>query len=390
MLTTNEIAQRRLEVVRGIKEGKAGVDRNYEDSQYRGVIYGIAVMTKGNVKDYREWEIDDMTLDQIVACGNEHKNMGLKSRFGHPNMSTTALGTFLGRAKNFYKDGDVARADLFISKTAYETPEGDLASYVLGLAEKDPDAFGTSVVLGELDLEYRLDEKGKKKTDEKGNDLPPCLRVISLMAVDVVDDPAANNGMFGKFFNTGVELSAQATKFLDNLLNNPEALDYVISFLERFKVNRVDIDKGKGTVTVVKKEEVANMEFKELTVELLTKERPELVETLKKEGVKDAVDGERTRVLSIVKAAHTEFKDMGMESLLEESIEKGHSLEGALSTMRGKRLKDLEAKGNPPPGAEEAEKGKKSHLEKAKVYQAEHKCSLTEALKATAEPRKKE
>ena len=32
--------------------------------------------------------------------------------------------------------------------------------------------------------------------------------------------------------------------------------------------------------------------------------------------------------------------------------------------------------------------GELSHLDRAKKYQAEHKCSITEALKATAEPRK--
>ena len=140
----NEIknTQRRLETAFGIKEGKSGIDRDYEDDKYKGVIRGFAVMTQGNVKDMRGWEIDETTLSQIVEVGNKVQ-LGLKSRFGHPNMSSTALGTFTGRAKNFRKDGDIARADLFISKTAYETPDGDIASYVLDLAEKDSDAFGT-------------------------------------------------------------------------------------------------------------------------------------------------------------------------------------------------------------------------------------------------------
>ena len=140
---------RRLDVNHGIKGGKSGIDRVFQDGKFHGVIHGVAVMTAGNVKDSRGWKIDQITLDQIVAAGNAHDNLGLKSRFGHPNMSGNALGTFLGRAQNFYRDGDAARADLYISKTAYNTPEGDLASYVFGLAEKDPEAFGTSVVLGE-------------------------------------------------------------------------------------------------------------------------------------------------------------------------------------------------------------------------------------------------
>lgn len=376
--------ERMLEIARGIKNGKSGVDRNYKDDGHRGAIFGVAVMSKGFVKDMRGYEIDDLTLDQVVASGNTHKEMGSKSRFGHPNMSLTALGTFLGRMKNFYKDGDIARADLYISTTAYETPDGDLASYVMDLAEKDPDAFGTSAVINE-ELEYRLEKNGTPKKDNEGNTLPPLLRIKSLMAVDVVDDPAANNGMFGKFFNESVELSAQATVFLDKLLSSPEAVERVMAFLDRYRVNRVDIDNGNGKETAVesKKKEEVKMEFKELTIELLTKERPELVETLNKEGI----SGERARSLSIVKATHTEFKEMGMEGLLEESIEKGHSLEGALSVMRGKRLNDIEAKGNKTPGPEDVEAGKKSHLERARAYKAEHKCSMTVALQATAEKR---
>jgi hypothetical protein len=377
---------RMLEIVRGIKDGKSGVDRDYEDEGHLGAIYGIAVMTNGNVKDDRGWEIDDQTLEQIVSAGKEHANMGLKSRFGHPNMSMTALGTFVGRMKNFRKDGDIARADLYLSRTAYETPDGDLASYVMELAEKDPDAFGTSVVLGDFELEYRLEKNGTAKKDKDGKELPPILRVKSLMAVDVVDDPAANNGMFGKFFNESVELSAKATEFMDRLLSSPEAVERVMAFFDRYKANRVDIDMGKKE-TATKKEEVSKMEGKDLTIEFLTKERPDLVEMLKKDGNKEGVTGERARVLSIVKSTHTEFKDMGMEPLLVESVEKGLTLEGALSSMRGKRLADLQAKSNTPPGADAADAGKKSHLDRAKEYQKEHGGTITDALSATAEKR---
>ncbi|MBL8013730.1 MAG: hypothetical protein JNN05_07765 [Candidatus Omnitrophica bacterium] len=373
----NEIknAQRRLETAFGIKEGKSGIDRAYEDDKYKGVIRGFAVMTQGNVKDMRGWEIDETTLSQIVEAGNKVQ-LGLKSRFGHPNMSSTALGTFIGRAKNFRKDGGIARADLFISKTAYETPDGDIASYVLDLAEKDPEAFGTSVVLGESDLEY-ADEKKKKD----GKDLPPKLRVSSLMAVDVVDDPAANDGMFNKHFNSSVELSAKATEFMNKLLDNPDALEYVISFLERYRTNRVDINNK----TEVLKEEVS-MDAKVLSVEELKKDHPDMVSALQSEAIKD----ERLRCSTIVKTAHKEFAGMGMDPIVEESIDSGKTLDASLAAMRGKRLEDLKQNANKAPGADqEATPQKKSHLETAREYQKEHKCSLQEALSKTAEPRQK-
>lgn len=375
----NEIknAQRRLETAFGIKEGKSGIDRAYEDDKYKGVIRGFAVMTQGNVKDMRGWEIDETTLSQIVEAGNKSQ-LGLKSRFGHPNMSSTALGTFTGRARNFRKDGDIARADLFISKTAYETPDGDIASYVLDLAEKDPEAFGTSVVLGEFDLEYADKEKNKD-----GKDLPPKLRVSSLMAVDVVDDPAANDGMFNKHFNASVELSAKATEFMNKLLDNPDALEYVISFLERYSVNRVDINNN---IEKLNRKEAVMSEVKELTIDELKKDHPDMVLTLQNEAVKD----ERVRCSTIVKTANKEFAGMGMDSIVEESIDNGKTVDASLAAMRGKRLEDLKQNANKAPGADKEETlQKKTHLELAREYQKEHKCSLQEALSKTAEPREK-
>ena len=380
---------RRLDINYGIKGGKTGIDRVFQDGKFHGVIHAVAVMTAGNVKDSRGWEIDQITLDQSVAAGNAHDNLGLKSRFGHPNMSGNALGTFLGRAKNFYRDGNVARADLYISKTAYSTPEGDLGSYVLGLAEKDPQAFGTSVVLGDKTLEFKTNPDGSKKQDGAGNIMPPMLRVQTLMACDVVDDPAANNSLFGKFFNDSVQLSAKATEFLDNLLNNPDAVDYVLAFLERFRINRVEIDETKNGLTAIEtqKKEAGMEGLKDITLDQLKQARPDLVSALQTE----ATSSERSRAVAILKAVGTEFAGMALEGVAMEAVESGKTLEGALAALRGKRLEDLNKKQAPPPGPDaEAAGAKKDHLTRANEYKALHKCSIVEALQKTAEPRKQE
>ena len=371
-MADNINALRRLEVARGIKNGRASIDRAYEDAKYHGVIRGVAVMSKGFVKDARGWEIDDMTLSQIVDAGNKHASSGVKARFGHPNMSSSALGTFLGRMKNFSVDGDIARADLFLSKSAYATPEGDLAGYVLNLAEEDSQAFGTSAVMGEYELEKRAEK------DAQGNALPSILRIKSLLAVDAVDDPAANNGMFGKFFNSSVELSAKASEYLDKLLNDPQSLEYVFAFLNRYRTNRDEINNNK-------QQKEKPMEFKEITQEQLQKERPELVTALQNEAVKE----ERSRCLKIVKSAHSEFTGMGMEGIVEEAVDNGKTVDAALASMRGKRLEDLKKEANKAPGPDGEEPVVKlSHLDRAKKYKDEHKCTMVEALKATAEARK--
>lgn len=195
----------RADVCRGIelREGKPQVDRE------AGVIYGYAVITKGPARGHH-MHIDDTTLTQVVDLGNRAK-LGIKSRFDHPSASNTSMGTFLGRSKNFRRAGDRVLADLHLSESAKEAPQGDLYAYVLGLAERDPQAFGASIVF-EGQSEYQLNPDGTRKKDEHGDPLPPLARVETLLASDVVDEPAANPG---GLFSAGDSLAAKVTAFLN-------------------------------------------------------------------------------------------------------------------------------------------------------------------------------
>ncbi|MBI5147759.1 MAG: hypothetical protein HZA37_01245 [Parcubacteria group bacterium] len=333
----------RTEIARGIKQG-FGVDRE------KGVIRGFAVMTKGFIKDQRGWEIDDATLDQVAQAGNSLKT-GLKSRFGHPMMSSEALGTFLGRVKNFGKEGDVVRADLYFDESAYKTPDGDLATYVMDLAENDPEAFGASVVLLEYDLAEQFEADGKTpKKDANGNPLPGRLRVAKLSSVDVVDEPAANDGFFGKFFPENVKLSSAFAKVLDQFIQNPEAVDKAVAFLGRYqKIRNED----------TKKEEIG-MDLKSLTLEILKTERPDLVEALSKESktavLSEGAAAERKRVLGILaKAELPEY--VNMRAILKTSVENGDDLEAAESKFKDQRIKDLETLAPKTPGPGDGDEG---------------------------------
>lgn len=347
----------------------------------REVIAGFAVVTKGLTHDERG-EFDDPALDAVVEFGNKSK-LGIKSRFGHPNMSSTALGTFLGRAKNFRRDGDVVRADLHIDPTAHEAPGGDLAQYVMGLAESDSSAFGSSMVIY-WDEEYRKDEKGQLMAGENGEPLPPLIRVKKLFAVDVVDDPAANNGFF-EFFNESVKPSAEMTSFLNKFLESPEAVSKVAEFLKRYEFNKNKTEK----------EEVNTM-MNELTLEMVKADRPDLFNAIRNEGIAEGVkkgadDGvklERERAVSILKKSQA-FKDM--TGLAVEAVEKGMTFEQSVISFQDKQLAGLQ-KGSVDPVGPDAEEVKAlkgaSHFDRAKAHKAEHGCSMTEALKATAEKRK--
>ena len=325
----------RTEIARGIKKG-FGVDRE------KRIIRGFAVMSKGFVKDQRGWEIDDATLDQIVRAGNS-MNAGLKSRFGHPMMSSEALGTFLGRVKNFGKEGDVVRADLHFDPSAHNTPDGDLATYVMDLAENDPEAFGASVVLLEYDLEEQFEADGKTpKKDANGNSLPERLRVGKLSSVDVVDEPAANEGFFGKFFPDNVKLSAGFASFLDIFVQDAEAVKKAISFLRRYENERQKTN-----------EKEVEMDLKNLTLEVFKAERPDLVEALSKEskdaGLSEGASSERKRVLGILsKAELPEYQNM--RALAKTSIENGDGSDVAEGKFKDQRIKDLETQAPKTPG----------------------------------------
>lgn len=343
----------RASIARGIKGEKSGVDREFKHDKGHGAIFGYAVISKGplNDGDSRDWENDDKSLSQVIDLGNAAK-MGVKARFGHPNMSSDALGTFLGRSKNFRLDGDVVRADLMIDETAYKTPDGDLALYILDLAENDPAAFGTSLVFS-AELETRLNEDGTAKKDDKGNPLPRLVRFTKLFASDVVDDPAANKGLFGKFFSGSVMPSASMTTFLDKFLTMPDAVEKTIAFLKRYQSN----DDEMGS----EEKETDTMDIKDLTVEILSKDRPDILEALAaqtktavSDAVAEAVRLERERSVGILALALAFGKHFDVAS---ESIKAGDAITAADSKFKAKELAAIKeaAPASPGPGNPEQE-----------------------------------
>ena len=199
------------------------VDREAE------VLHGVAVVTEGPTNDGR-YTLNSEFLDRVIEDGNA-LSMGAKVRFGHPNMCGTALGTAVGRAKNFRRDGKIARADIQLLETSHSAPSGDLGAYIMELADEAPDMFGTSIAF----------ELGKLDEQPEGHEGPPIALMNRLLAVDVVDDPAANTGLYGEQFSADT-LAGQVTVFLDEhpevmdiLANKPEIVD---EFLGRYREYR--------------------------------------------------------------------------------------------------------------------------------------------------------
>ena len=223
-------------IVRGLDsqlaEGQSRVDRK------RGIIYGVSVATVGEALGHG-YELDGTTIDQIVSIGNAAPN-GLKARFQHPNASGDATGKFLGRKRNFRREGNKAIADLHLSKSARRTPHGDLAGYVMDLAEDDPTAFGASIHIPRdgMQTEKRLNADNTPMRDADGNELLPLLRITKLRASDIVDEPAANpDGLFSEHRDH----AAFVTQKLDVLfgdLPDDQVRERCLAFLDRYLSHR--------------------------------------------------------------------------------------------------------------------------------------------------------
>lgn len=189
-----------------------------------GMIRGMAVITRGEALGHYQW-IDAEMLSQVAAAINA-SDEGAKARFTHPSLSGDGLGKFTGRVKNARVDGDVVRGDLHLSASAESTPDGNLAAYLIRLAQDDPAAFGNSISFdpdyqAEVDFMIKhgaeVDEYGYVDFDTFESPDPENVenlqhaRLKNLRAVDAVDEPAANpHGLFHR----GQELAKEADSLL--------------------------------------------------------------------------------------------------------------------------------------------------------------------------------
>ena len=129
--------------------------------------------------------------------------------------------------------------------------------------------------------------------------------------------------------------------------------------------------------------------FEEITLEKLKAERSDLYNSIHALGVEEGTKKERERGVAIFKKSKG-FKDMN--DLALEAVESGLTLEGATIKFQEKQLEGLQKASVPPVGpdaGEDLSKKPATHLEKARAYKLEHSCSMTEALKITADKRQK-
>lgn len=203
------------------------------------IIYGAKLMQLGDLNegDVRPWTVTQETLSQLMEFGTQSKN-GLRARYTHPNMSSDGLGTHIGRWKEFRQEGDSVYADLHIADVAFTSPQGDLGTYVMDLAEEDAEAFGVSAAGAhdrESETQFARSDKGRS-----GEKWP--IKWKSMRAADVVESPAATRGgMFDLTTPDLRNLPAQATVLLSTYFGDaePEVVrGRINAFLDRYLANK--------------------------------------------------------------------------------------------------------------------------------------------------------
>lgn len=218
-----------------------------------GIIRRMSVMTRGEALGHGFW-VDATALQQTADAINAPGGLGIKSRFTHPSLSGDGFGKLLGRCFDAVVEGDRVLADLHFLESSHDTPDGDLAGYVMKLATEDPAAFGASIA-------FEHDEEGEQAffdanqetvagTDSRGNPKEISrfkspdpenarglwhMRLAELRAVDVVDEPAANPA---GLFHRDTEILTEGESLLDfvlGLADKPPALSALSIDPERIK-----------------------------------------------------------------------------------------------------------------------------------------------------------
>lgn len=216
-----------------------------------GIIRDVSVCTAGEAKGHGLM-LEQSFIDDVARLGNDWKQ-GVKCRFGHPNMSNESLGTYLGRFTNFRVEGIKAIADLQLDEVAKKAPGGDIYTYVLEMATKNPDMFGTSITF-QYKYTYFYDKDGQKVKGENPDDGPTFASIEKLTGTVVVDEPAANpGGLFSSNQFNADKFAVRITGFLDE---NPDIWSFVEKHPEKFKpfFDKYAAYKQKQTVSMSKKE----------------------------------------------------------------------------------------------------------------------------------------
>ena len=228
---------------------RGGQPRVEREGGYRkaGIIHSVSIITKGEALGHDLW-IDDVTLEQVADLISANRN-GVKSRFTHPSMSGDGLGKQVGRVMDAEVEGNQVLADQHFLASAHKAPDGDLAEYLMSLADEDPTSYGLSIAflhdadaMEQFQVQHTADGEFRSPDPLNVNHYPH-VRIAELHAADAVDEPAANpNGLFHREHDIASQADTLAAYALGITNTSPETQlgldpDRVRGFVSRFLNN---------------------------------------------------------------------------------------------------------------------------------------------------------
>lgn len=185
--------------------------------QSTGQLLGVSLITQGDAIGH-DLYIDNIFLTQLLSSISKKKDGMLKAKFQHASLFNDSMGKFLGKFYNVRIEGKQLVADLSLAKSAKKSPYGDLADYIMSLAQQSPDDFGISLQF-ELDVQqmqnFVMDNHGDMRVfegeiqvkdfispDKNNINNYPHARLANVTAGSIVDQPAANPlGLYARAFS---------------------------------------------------------------------------------------------------------------------------------------------------------------------------------------------
>lgn len=181
-----------------------------------GLIQQISLISVGQALGHNIW-IDEVFLNQLneaIAL----KETGLKSKYMHASIISDSIGTLIGKVVNPRIIDNKLAGDLSFAKSSTKSRYGDLADYVMTLAQQTPDFFGASLQF-DLDVttmqvlvqvaggtlrvqDGQFITQNFKSPDIRNVNNYPHARLSAVNALAIVDEPAANpQGIFAVNFS---------------------------------------------------------------------------------------------------------------------------------------------------------------------------------------------
>ena len=323
-----------------------GAQRLGKIDEENEVLHDVQITLEGEALGHGVW-LDREFCEAVAEQGNAMGDVGLKVRYGHPSMCSDAIGTELGRAKNFRVvdldrtvDGQTVKAagviaDVYLLKSAHSAPQGDIAKHVLETAKEDPKQFGQSIVFTYSDWVVK-DADGNRHSYkmEESADGKVYAVLGKLHGSDFTDTPAATDGIFstGTLAEEAETMLAEHPQIVELLEKHPKS---VIEFLERTGLDKKLESARLSGLQAAKDKELAEMSAKYKADLAAMKERHEAA----------LAENDAAQATALAE------RDERIKNLQADNDEKAKALDSAkaeneqLSAKLAKAEKDLAQKG---------------------------------------------